>query len=340
MKSITTLKGFSIVELMIAMALGVALISAALTLYARSSDNARIAQSMARLQEHARYALSVIEPSIEHAGFYGFVAQPELLRLIQAGNPWAVVASSTQLSQVAPRLAMLPSSMHTCGTNFATDILRPVQASNGVFILGPTPQAGCAPYGAGVVANSDTLTLRHASWTEESAEAGRVQIYSSRLAASAGAYLFVDGVAPGLVDAHHSLRNMVVRTFYIAQDSVQQAGYPALRVKSLGRRLGVPTFDEDEIISGIEDLQVQFGIDTGGGTVMRYVSADFPGLADHTILAVRLWLRVRASEPDYGFNDTQTYQYADISYIPSGRERHYRRVVVSRTVAIRNAGGG
>jgi hypothetical protein len=118
-------------------------------------------------------------------------------------------------------------------------------------------------------------------------------------------------------------------------------------------------FDEDEVISGIEDLQVQFGIDTGdrnndgrmdadadadndgtvdpSGKVTRYVSADFPDLSRHIVGAVRIWLRVRAAEPEVGFKDDRTYRYADIVYTPAGPDAAYRRALITRTIAVRNA---
>ena len=118
-------------------------------------------------------------------------------------------------------------------------------------------------------------------------------------------------------------------------------------------------FDEDEVITGIEDLQVQFGIDTGDrnndgrddagsdanadgrpdaiGRVTRYVSPDFVDLPRYVVGAVRIWLRVRADEPETGFIDGRTYRYADVVYTPVGADAAYRRALMTRTIAVRNA---
>ncbi len=106
-------------------------------------------------------------------------------------------------------------------------------------------------------------------------------------------------------------------------------------MKSLSRSGSAIAFDEDEVMPGIEDMQVQFGIGDGAG--MRYVNPDTPELAQARVLAVRVWLRVRADAADHAFVDGRTYRYADVAYTPAGDERHFRRTVVERTVAVRNA---
>lgn len=352
-------RGFTLVELMIASAIGITLVAAALSLFGQGRAVARVNETVARIQEQGRYALSTIEADAEIAGFYGFTNWPAAIRLVSGGNPDSVVATAAQMTQASIAAAGVPASAQACGVNFAVDVLTPVQGSNGVFTLGRSRTAACAPYGSGVVAGADTLTLRHADTRDAAAEAGRIQLLASRLSSRTAQYLFADGNAPGGVDSNHRLLNLVVRTYYIARDSVSRPGFPALRVKALSRSGGSAVFDEDEVITGIEDLQVQFGIDTGdrdndgridadadadgdglpdaSGRVTRYVSSDFPDLGRYPVLAVRVWLRVRADEPETGYIDGRTYRYADVVYTPSGADAAYRRVVVTRTIAVRNA---
>jgi hypothetical protein len=53
------------------------------------------------------------------------------------------------------------------------------------------------------------------------------------------------------------------------------------------------------------------------------------------ILAVRIWLRVRAERRENGFTDTVVYRYADQNVGPF--LDNFRRMVVSKTVYLRNA---
>jgi type IV pilus assembly protein PilW len=111
---------------------------------------------------------------------------------------------------------------------------------------------------------------------------------------------------------------------------------------------GLALIDE-EVLPGVEDLQIQFGVDPDlpgtddRGAVNLYVNANDPILTpgdpafndDFEILAVRIWLRVRAERVENGFTDTTNYVYADQNVAAPGDQ--FRRVVVSKTIYLRNA---
>ncbi|MCS6946646.1 MAG: PilW family protein [Steroidobacteraceae bacterium] len=359
--------GMSLIELLVALAVGSAMIAGAVYAYSEGRRLYTVNEALARVQEQARYAMSVIQPDAELAGFLGFTNSSDTIRWLQGAAPNVVLASAAALRQrpLPPLPAVpvpapgLPASAHACGTNFAVDVNLPVQGSNNEFRLGEDATAACGPYGTGAVAGSDTLTVRRASSEPTDPEAGRIQVYASRLTSRTAQVLFADGVAPGPIDDDHRVHDWIVRTYYVSQDSVDRPGLPALRVKTLTRVGGNPTFVDTEVMPGVEDMQVQFGIDSGDynndgivdaavdqngdgipesdGRATRYVNADFPGLATLQVVSIRLWLRVRGAEVEPGFIDDRRYQYADVDYTPSGAERLFRRVLVSRTIALRNA---
>jgi hypothetical protein len=51
------------------------------------------------------------------------------------------------------------------------------------------------------------------------------------------------------------------------------------------------------------------------------------------IVSATIWLRVRAEDPEIGFNDDRTYAYADASATPGD---NFRRFVISKTIQLRN----
>jgi hypothetical protein len=105
----------------------------------------------------------------------------------------------------------------------------------------------------------------------------------------------------------------------------------------------------------------------GTGVAARYVNpADLKAAlaANGQVVAVRVWLMVRSDTPEYGFTDTNTYTYADRlavngtaadlsvagaatkAFKPSAvadtglnNAMHYRRLLISRTIQVRNALG-
>lgn len=360
-------RGLSLVELMVALVIGSLLIVGALTVYANSRSTYAVNEAVARLQEQARYALSVVEPDIELAGYYGFTNSPDTLRLVNGAAPETVLATAVALRQVPiPPAAAEPvpapglgAGATACGTNFAVDVLRPVQGSNDGFELGPNAGDGCAAFGAGAVTGSDTLTLRRASIEPVDAEAGRIQILATRFSSQKSQLIFADGVATGTLDDDRRVHDLLVRSYYVSQDSDEQPGRPSLRMKALSSAGGAPVFIDSEVLPGVEDLQVQFGIDTGDydgdgvidpaadingdgipesdGRVTRYVNPDFPELDRLQVVSVRIWLRLRGERPEPEIDDQRTYRYADVEYTPAGDERQFRRMLLQRTITLRNS---
>jgi hypothetical protein len=128
-----------------------------------------------------------------------------------------------------------------------------------------------------------------------------------------------------------------------------------LRRKTL---IAGPAIRDDEIIPGIEDMQVQFGIDPTGtsGIATRYIDPDTLSVNDQ-VVSVRIWFLVRSEKSEVGFKDGRVYEYGDrvsadnggcnvtnlnatgaagCAYAPGDG---FRRLLVSRTIQIRNALG-
>ena len=335
-------RGFNLVELLVALVIGLALLAAFLVVLQRGQRNFAISESLARLQDSARHALGVLAADIEHAGFFGF-SPATRFRLVSRGVTLAEQPALLQPSEgrSATAVAALPSGAHDCGVNFAVDIARVVQGSDNLYRIGhdardcePTATAGGARQGA------DALTVRHASLAVSAPRAGRLQLYSAALSSTQPQLLFADGRAPGPIDETHEVRDLEIRTYYIANDSVDRAGWPALRVKSLTESRGAVQFRDEEVMPGVEDLQVEFGVAEieAGQRVVRYVTADSPRATSGAIVAVRLWLRLRADLTEQGYLDHRPFEYANRSFTPSGPEARHRRLLVERTVALRNLG--
>jgi hypothetical protein len=162
-------------------------------------------------------------------------------------------------------------------------------------------------------------------------------VYSRRLDGDGHVILFGDGLAPGPVDDHAEVRDLDVRTYYVANHSVGRRDWPALRVKSLTESGGAVQFRDEEVLPGVEDLQVEFAVfDEGTGATAHLLAPTLDSLRAGRIVAIRVWLRIRADRTESGFIDTRPLHYADVSYEPSGTEARLRRVVVERTVALRN----
>lgn len=356
-------RGVTMIELLVGLAIGSFIIVGAVMVYSQTRTTYAINEVQARLQEHGRYALAMIEPDIQLAGYYGFSNNPADFRFLDAG----VETPVTQIEQTDDALTSPPAGVDTCGDNFVVDLLMTVEGSND--LAGPidvcTPPAATGMDAGDYRALTDTLTIRRSSTADSAAATPtRIQLYVNSLKRS-NQYLFNSGTAPGPIDDNRVLRDLIVRTYYVAENSRARTGFPTLWRKSLDSDGTDPTVIDEEILPGVEDFQVQFGIDTGdhdgvvgidldldnngvpdnpNGVVSRWVDPDSallgppPGGISAQIVAVRVWLRIRADAPETGYTDTRTYTYANRpAFTPSGADASVRRILVSRTIFLRNA---
>lgn len=329
-------RGFNLPELMIALALGLFLLAAFVAVVGHCRTQFAMNESLARLQDTARSALVALADDIEHAGFYGF-SNAAVPRLVSGGATLADAAALRQGNVAAP-VTGLPAHAHDCGVNFAVDLSRPIEGFNNGFGVGrdardcePTSSAG------GARAGSDTLTVRHASLEPASVHAGRLQLYSRRLTAHGFLELFADGRAPGPVAVDAQVRDLEVHTWYVANDSVDRPGWPALRMKSLTESRGAAQFRDEEVLPGVEDLQIELAVATAGDPArVRYVAPGSAAALAGSVVAVRVWLRLRSDVTEGGFSDTRALAYADTTFTPTEFEAKQRRLLVDRTVALRN----
>jgi len=324
-------------------------------------------ENAARLQEAGRYAIAIIEPDLQLAGYLGYSNEANDFYYLRSGARTSVI----DLESNDAAMTGVPAAINACGTNFVVDLLKAVQGSNNA--AGPVATCApptAAPNNAGAyVAGTDTLTIRRAS-TEPAAaaSAAKVQLYLNSIKRT-NQTIFVSATAPGAITVTpaRQVRDLVVRTYYLASNSASQANYPTLWRKSLGTSGGAPAMIDEEILPGVEDFQVEFGVDTGdhdgvpgvdpaidkvapigmpdyfNGIVSRWVTAD-NALLDPTIdgryaqvVAVRVWLRLRSDVAETGFTDNRTYTYAgNGGWTPPAAVAGFRRTLMSRTVYLRN----
>ena len=354
---IARMQGLSLVELMVAMTISLVLIFGATQVYVDSRNAYNVNEAVARLQENARYAMGVIEPDIRMANYWGLVKGATLV--------------SGQAAQSAGAAAIANNSqVLVCGTNFAVDLMTTLQGDNNQYVLSPSRAAGCntlSGWTTSAQVSSDTLTVRRASTVpsvdganQPLSVANVLQICSSRLAAR----VYSDGSACGTSPSAQA-NNLIVNAYYVDNNSSTAAGLPSLRRKSLTTVAGVKQFIDQEIMPGVEDMQVQFGIDASGvtGVATRYVNPNAVP-AGAAVVAVRVWLLLRSEAPEPGFIDNRTYEYGDRAvangsvstlnaaasaakaFVPSGAAsnaltsiKRFRRLLVCRTFQIRNSLG-
>lgn len=309
--------GFTLVESMIAALLTVLIVASALTLVARGRAAHRSWESRSRLEETAGAALDLLAFEIRMAGFLG---------LLPPGSP---VAGSSAVGAAAPAGLGVAGG---CVPSLALDLAMPVAGADGAYAARPGLPVACPPSPSGrVVTGSDTLVLRRAAAEPGSPDAGRLQLESTRRAGR----LITDGV-PALGDAGR-VHDLEVSVLYVSADTSGERGRPSLRRKRL---IGgaAPAFQDEELVPGIADLQVEGGVDLDGdGAEDACVTLDELGPGTRT-LSLRLWVLVESDLPEAAALQRPALAYANRTIDASASR--YPRLLASRVVELRNTGAG
>ena len=311
--------GITLIELMVALAIGSFLVVGAVTIYNQSRQAYAVNESIARVQEIAQFAMDTIETDLRMASNWGRNSRG----LAVEGRSLGGAANPTGLP--APT---------DCGADWALNLALPIDGSNNTYTL------GCATT-LGAQANSDVITVRRASVAPAPLEAGRLQVQSTRIQGQ----LFADGTIPvGFSAADSATHNLLVSSYYVAPNSPLIDGTPTLRRQRLVVNAGAPAVEDEEVAPGVENIQMQLGIDVDGdNTVDRYVN---PGdevydpsaggyVPGARVIAARVWLIVRGLEFEFGLTDTQDYEPGDVDL--GTQSDGFRRVQFSKTILLRNA---
>jgi type IV pilus assembly protein PilW len=327
----------SLVELMVAMAIGIFLLGGAISVFGKTRDLYRTNEAAARLQETARYAMSTIEADLRMANYWGLMSRADLIENGPALDLANLPAVDPAYSLPA-ELTGYAGTINQCGDMWAVKLPAYVEATDSYTL-------GCTAFGAGAVANSDTLTIRRASTqaiatgSPLTASAGQIKLQTSRVQGS----LFASATLPaGYLPPLSETRALVVNGYYVSQDTgedaVERVGTPSLRRKQLDVSGGAPAIVDLQVVPGVEDLQVELGADFNNDqNADYYVPPDTAIPAGDQIVAVRVWLMVRAEQQETGYTDTNTYTYASRvgpdAYAPADS---FRRLLVTKTIALRN----
>lgn len=318
--------GLTLIELTVALAIGAFLLLGATTVFVQSRATFRVTESMSRLQENAVFALDRLQADIRMAGYWGLNANStSVARRAGPGDPTAFTVRSD------------------CANNWSVNLDFAIDGSNNGF-----PAVACSGrYSRAAQPFADMLVVRRVAVDPDPApDRGALYVQSARFEEGS---LFVGPNLPaGYSAATSQAHRLIVNGYYVSRDStISEADnpVPSLRVKTLTGGSRGPRIVDQEVLPGVEDLQIRLGVDTDSpgspnrGLVDRYVDFGSPLLdpalyPDNAIVAVRLWLRVRAERPEAGFVDLADYEYADRNESAPGDR--FRRVVVSRTIYLRN----
>jgi type IV pilus assembly protein PilW len=334
--------GLTLVELMVSIAIGLLLMAAMATLIADQSTNRAEVERSGRLIENGRYAVQAMASDIQMAGYWG--ERTSLPTATVLPDPCSKTAADVEAAsnlhvQGYDSPATLPTYLQDCVKEHVpgTDVL--------------------------VVRRSDTQTI-------EVAAAVDGQIYIQSGLNSSGDFASVVATAGSDAAANAAmfdrklknkttpapLRKVVVHIYYVRKCSVLNGGnctgadggvpIPTLVRTELGVSAGTAQFTTMSIAEGIENLQIDYGVDTDSASSPGSPDgADVNGSAlDHStwpdVMSMKIHVLARSLEKTAGYLDEKSYVLgvAGAASAPAA-DRGYRRHVFVQTVRLVNPSG-
>jgi type IV pilus assembly protein PilW len=339
--------GFTIVELLVALAISLLILTALVTLFVNQSVARVELDKGSRQIENGRYALQVLTDDVRHAGYYGPLINPP----------------------DAP--GVMPDPCSTATANVSAGIGLPIQAYAGA-VADPTPSDCLLGY------KSDTavLVIRRACTAATCVfAAGDFNIQVSGCEGDSAPYIV--GTTSGAFTLHKRTSSSVkctsplstaiaadifplfIRIYYVTTCSNQAnctaAGadtVPTLRrldIKpagavcasgSTGLGAGNTSPCLTPLVDGIEELQFDFGRDTDdNGSPDTYTATATPptSVGDWSeVMAVRAHLLARNIDASGSYADVKTYTLGDLDFTPGGA---FKRHAYSELARLNNPAG-
>lgn len=339
-------RGYTIVELMIAIALGLILVTGLTTIFVNNSRTGSEIERANQQIENGRYAMQVISDDLRNAGYLGEF-NPFLL-----GTPAAKpdpCTTDVSLLKTALPIAIQgydnDSPIPTCLTALLTDL------RGGTDILVVRRASTCAIGDTDCDANVNGATYFQASACSSPTELSSTNI--------ANYYVFDTDATKFILHQKDCATAAPVyryRThiYFIANNDKAGDGIPTLK----RAELGVSAFTIVPLVEGIQELQIEYGLDTTlpvAGTPAAFTAdPDTYGSCTgvtcvgywRNTVAAKISLLARNTQLSTGYQDNKTYtlglkangQENNFGPFNDGYKRHlYQSVVRLNNIAGRNA---
>lgn len=310
--------GFSLIELMVAMVVGIIILSGVFAMHLATQDAQKVNEAQMDMVADARFAIELISYDLRHAGMWGGTNIKEYIK-----------CRSGDASCAVPALA----GNDCAGGEWYADLSQPVFASDND---NPYPGAtGCIGDGENYLAGTDVLEIHYAD-SNVSDELRDNQAYIR--ANFVNGEIFIGNAVPKLdffeespfTDNHE----LYAYAYYISDfTDVEGDGIPSLRRAAL---VNGPEVQNQLLVSGVAFMQVQFGEDVAGNDEIadRYVN---PGdVTDwEKVYSIKIWLVMQSDEDQIGFDTTKTFDIAGVPVSFGGVDQP-RFFMVSTVVNLRN----
>ncbi|AQA17924.1 hypothetical protein BST95_06410 [Halioglobus japonicus] len=312
--------GFSLIEFMVAMVLGIIVIAGAVSVYLASTRSLTEVDQVAGISENGQFALQLISYSAKHVGFFGGVYHEDIVK---------------------------DGSLNTSITNDCTGDA--AAYNTGESLMAMTVGADNLAYGCITDAreNTDVLVIKNVipapiaadpnDSTGNTFPSGEIDVKTTYLVANSEAGMLVDGAdsMPSIgTGTSYALANAWpynVEVYYIRDSAIPTLSRMVLTWDGSGMAM-----QRQDLVQGVEDMRFLFGFDTGVDGTADAVAADPNDVGSSgwdQATSMQAYILMRAENDDYDYTNEKTYTLGDRTVTPNDT---FRRVLLHADITLRN----
>lgn len=320
-------RGFSLVEFMVAMVLGLIIVGGAISVYLASKRSLVEVEQVAAVSENGRFALQVLNYAAKHVGFYGS-ASPEDIRM--DGSLGAVTGNCTGLADAFDTANSFFAVRTTNSTEFGcitdaepnTDIL----VIKGVV---PSPLYDADPDDPNAPRDGD-ISFPAGAWDNQT-----VYVISN---SETGILLDGADTRPGVGEGDEFALGVAwpyrMQIFYVRRNAA--TGLNTLSRKVLAWDGAGMEIAEEDLVQGVENMRFLFGFDSDADgdvdTIDDEAAVQAAGAWD-SVTSMQAFVLLRSDNQDVNYSNDKTYQLGDITVTPADS---IRRVLLHTEITLRN----
>lgn len=314
--------GFSLVESMVAILLGLFLTAGLLSIFVSSKRATNEAVGSGERQENAHFAMQLLGKDLKHAYFFAQATgeNKELWNL----NSLSVSQSSDCVDDAGS--ASLPSNT----------LYRPLWASSVPSALGSL-KMDCIvddDSDTSLVTNSDYISIKRARGLQQEDDFSDDRFY---LDINTTALDLYEGDANELTNRTVTPVWEYMHHVYYLDSEAGVGQFRRLTLRTAGMEL------EEVLVEGVENMQFMFALDAlvtdeRDGSVDSFVGTDEVTSNDWSsgrVIGMKVFLLIKALQPTVGYSNTNSYQMGD--HLVAAANDNYKRELVSTVILFQNS---
>lgn len=313
-------RGIGLVEIMIALTISLVLTAGVIQFYLGSKQSYRLEDALSRVQETGRFAMSAISRDMRMADFWGCGARASLTlvnRLDSTDIPFHEAVDGTSNNGLNGSDTLVLRYAQSIGVNVLTHNL----GSRSVTVDPSVSTTDVRVRAAGTTKYKDYVVLCNPVSADifrviDASDAGSISADTDDL------FTMASSASGALATSYDTAAEFHVATqkAYVIENS--DSGQPALFVRVNGGQ-------RQEIVEGVENMQILYGEDTNGDRQADHYVEASPAVMDQ-VVSVRISLLARS------FENNVTGEPQPIDYSPAPPADRRLRQVFTETLTLRN----